>query len=308
MFDITFDPNAHPGFTPKTLRTANTRLGTTKTRTLSVPNDDVISVHAQLIAWLRTQRKLNGPTPWITGGLPGCSPLKNVRQHAGRRYVVTMDLRNAYHNVEVLRLEDLLASRYAEQCGVLMVTHFEAAWIGSFLSSYYMNPQGGLHDGAPASPDLFNEYAAEYLDAPILALIEPYDICYTRYLDDLTFSSHRPIYPGLRTHIRAIIEAVGFTVNHYKSCNFDLERKSTVHLNGIALTRTGRTQLTGAYRHKLESLLHMATRFGNITPAVMLGHIAVFEHVVPLETEQQTSREQKVARAISAYRRSLLSY
>jgi RNA-directed DNA polymerase len=308
LFDITLDPDARPSFTQKTIRTMNSKSHTTKVRRLSVPNDDVRRVHSQLITWLRAKRRLSGPTPWITGGLPGCSPLNNVRQHAGRRYVFTLDLASAYGSIEAPRLEQVLAERYAQVAGLLIATQQELAWINSFLTNYCLSPSGGLHMGAPASPDLFNEYAADLLDAPILALAEQYNIHYTRYMDDLTFSGERPIYPGFRARVRKIIDEAGFTVNHRKSSNVDLELVQVAIINGIALTRSGRVQLTGGYRKKLESLIHLATRFNIIPTATMLGHIAVFEHIVPLRQELQTGREQKLTRAISAYRRSLTGY
>ena len=110
--------------------------------------------------------------------------------------------------------------------------------------------------GAPASPDLFNIYASALVDEPLKQQLRKYKLTYTRYLDDLTFSTkEEPIGKIKRRTIRTVIESAGFAVSHHKSRIFALEKEPAV-INGIGLDLGGRIFMPRNYLRRLRGMLY----------------------------------------------------
>ena len=158
---------------------------------------------------------------WLWGSFD--SPFGNAKQHANNRYFYQTDLRNAFGSVSLKRLADILIS---------LEPKWELEEVKEILDCYcFENGGKGLIVGAPASPKLFEIYAQQIIDVP-LAEFWPYMVDgnrifkkqYSRYTDDLTFSSPEPITDGVRRMIRRIIEQSGFQVNHRKSVVLDLKK------------------------------------------------------------------------------------
>ena len=117
-------------------------------------------------------------------------------------------------------------------------------------------------------------YASEFIDKPILSLWPPYvgdnagefkslHKCYTRYFDDLTFSSQSPISSEMRKKIRAIIENAGFRVNHRKSSVSDITKRPVVITGvGLAYNPHGRARffLPRHYLSRIKGMLLLAIR------------------------------------------------
>jgi len=102
---------------------------------------------------------------------------------------------------------------------------------------------GGLITGGPVAPFLFDLILSDLIDRPIEKLMNTYfdgrkgEWCYTRYIDDLTFSfpSHRiQNNPYLRREIRRIIMDAGFGISHHKARLLDI-RKGAVQVTGVNL-------------------------------------------------------------------------
>ncbi len=80
----------------------------------------------------------------------------------------------------------------------------------------FFHERGGLIQGAPASPKIFQLFCQQRLDPEIKKFCERNNIIYTRFADDLLFSSRNEIEKGAREKIRDIIRETGFHVNEKK--------------------------------------------------------------------------------------------
>lgn len=129
-------------------------------------------------------------SPAAFGFLTGCaddppelqrSIVGNARQHMGQAWMLNMDLEDFFHAVE----DEQIAAIFLDD-----PFHFtgDLARTLTLLVSY----KGRLAMGAPTSPVLSN-FAARKLDADLCALAEKRGWRYTRYADDMTFSSQNPI-------------------------------------------------------------------------------------------------------------------
>ena len=178
--------------------------------------------------------------PWAFGGV-GKSLETHARAHLGGRYFYQLDLRNAYAAVDISQLTDLLVAGAVER-------EWSKEWqqrVVSFVEERaIIDEVPGLPLGLPASPFLFNYYCSE-LDKSIAYVLGqglhyPYesDYVYTRWLDDLTISSHEPIQGHARRVVREIIGEHGFEIAQHKSKLHD-RAKGPVTVTGVSIYPDG---------------------------------------------------------------------
>lgn len=172
-------------------------------RTIFEPNDAMRVIHRQLIDHLQ---QLSFDFSSAHGGLPGKSIVTNATAHRKGKYFYILDIANAYENVDLDSLADVL-----DKNGVSISGYDTAAFLHRFCAG-----DEGLAVGAPASPLLFNIYCAEAVDLSIRALLDT-ETTYTRYLDDITISSDRPLPRVLRRRIRNVLSAAGFSISRHKA-------------------------------------------------------------------------------------------
>ncbi|MFP6764185.1 MAG: reverse transcriptase family protein [Planctomycetaceae bacterium] len=115
------------------------------------------------------------PTGFAHGFVPGRSILTNAASHVGRRWVVTVDIRNFFPTITAPRVHACLAEFKLEESLRHTVVQL-------------VTRRGRLPQGAPTSPHLAN-LVARTLDLRLAGLARSHGWTYTRYADDLTFSA-----------------------------------------------------------------------------------------------------------------------
>ncbi len=301
MFIDTFieDLPAEPAFSFFYINDVNEVSGQKKKRKIGNPNEAMRIVHARFRRYLRFIAEIKNYLSYARGALPFCSPLKNIRQHSGHKYFYWIDTKNAYLNVDGKLLAQALAIIDQNLDG-------QENEIYEFLKKYFLSENGGLIIGGPASPDLFNIYGAHLIDHKMGKLCDQFGIKYTRYLDDLIFSSNLVIGGRKRQAIRRIIIEAGLTINHRKTRIYDL-RKGPVAINGIGLRLGGATFLPRHYLRKLRGLLHLANngRLNGISRNRLNGMLGTFLGPIPKNRFFNLNRtEQKLLGQIRRFQQS----
>jgi hypothetical protein len=209
--------------------------GTVKTRELAVPSDETRREHWKM---LRLLTKLDIPMPHATGGLRGKSVLDNIEPHRQNTHFYLTDLRSAYPSVDI----NLLLSTV--ETPVIPARH--QGEVKDFITNWGTTPVvPGLPQGAPASPFLFNLFCLP-LDRTLGEFCEHRHITYTRYLDDLTFSSRSEIGKKTRRRIRHIIDdTIGIPINLRKTQVYDLNN-GPITVTGVSLYPDRRVAATPA--------------------------------------------------------------
>lgn len=187
-----------------------------------------------------------------TASFEGCSPAKNVERHAGNRYFFQLDLKSAYTQVDI----QVLAKQFTSILG------FDTGEMAGYLEQYCQVPGvDGLIMGAPTSPFLFNMYCTP-LDEALLEYANSHGMTYTRYLDDLTFSSPNEvngvsgvITAGERRAIREIIIVHDFTLNDQKTTTTKDVHDNPIIITGLQLNKYGNWQVTEKYLRKVHAYL-----------------------------------------------------
>lgn len=236
-----------PGFRQFPLGDVNPLGGTAKRRLISDPNNAMRMLHGRLIRYLRS---LQVNLQLAMGARPGKSPRHNAGVHGGHRYLYLTDISDAYGSVNGGRLAEVLCALDGRLAG-------EERAVSQFLERYCLSPRGGLAVGFPASPDLFNIYAAVLIDGPLAEYCLANHLTVTRYLDDVTISADHPIGKVKRRKVREILRNAGFSVNHKKSFVLDL-RKGTTVVTGIGLNQDGRLFIPRHFLSKVRGLLLLA--------------------------------------------------
>lgn len=135
--------------------------------------------------------------------------ITNAEKHRNKRYVLNIDLKDFFDSFHFGRVRGFFIkdNRFS--------LPKEVATIIAQLTCF----NGTLPQGAPSSPIITN-FICEILDSRILKLIEKYRVIYTRYADDLTFSTNDRIFKNnfedFYNNIKKTITDAGFNINEKK--------------------------------------------------------------------------------------------
>lgn len=136
----------------------------------------------------------------------GCSVAKNAERHKRGRSSLVLDLENAFESVKTKQVFRYLAN--LNHCRI----NTDSAWVYARLLTY----EGHLRQGPPVSPRIFNRVMGDF-DMGMEEAMKTFGVIYTRYADDLCFSSRREVFPDeAESKIVKVVESFGRRLNHKK--------------------------------------------------------------------------------------------
>ena len=189
-----------------------------KKRKISAPNPRLKDVQKRLANKLslcqeelmKNTRKMTTPSH---GFVKGFSIFSNARIHTKKRYVLNIDLEDFFPSINFGRVRGFFIKN----------KYFKLSEAVSTIIAQIACYENSLPQGSPCSPIIAN-LIAHSLDMQLIALAKKYHMFYTRYADDLTFSSNVKTFPSdfineagkLGNKLVKTIEAFGFKVNQQK--------------------------------------------------------------------------------------------
>lgn len=182
----------------------------------------------------------------------------NANPHTGKKYLLKMDITDFFGSI---RFEQVYSAAFnsayfPKQIGVMLTT----------LCCY----NDVLPQGAPTSPALSNLVMKNF-DNSIGSWCEKRGISYTRYCDDLTFSSDKPLY-NVFVKVKKMLENMGFTINDKKTHFVTNSDRQTV----TGLTVNEKVGISKDYKRNLRQEIYYIFRFG---PADSLLHTGRGEYL-----------------------------
>ena len=159
-----------------------------KTRTIHAPDRRLKMIQRKLAPLLDQLYRVRNP---VHGFVPARSVKTNAEAHGRRRHVVNLDLKDFFPTITEKRIDGLLQSLGIDRRVSEIVAH---------LCCH----MGHLPQGAPTSPVLSNMICYR-LDTDLLQIAKAARAIYTRYADDITFSSYQPPAPLFE----GVVPAVG---------------------------------------------------------------------------------------------------
>ena len=207
-------------------------------------------------------KSLYSPSEYAMGFTEGKSIITNAQVHLRQNYVLNIDLKDFFPSINQARFWGRLqvapfnfpkeiANVIAGLCA-MKETHKNET--GELYHTYVL-PQG-----APTSPIITN-MICDKLDRRLGALAKKFGLNYTRYADDITFSSMYNAYHEdgkfFREMVR-IIQDQGFTINEKKT---RLQKKnSRQEVTGITVNQ--KLNVTPKYIRNLRNILYIWEKYG----------------------------------------------
>jgi hypothetical protein len=230
--------------------------------------------------------------------------LTNAQVHAGKKYVLNIDVRNFFNSITSIAYRN-----YATRERNLMETKYKDEDLDfPNLFFYAATPvfhSGSLPQGAPTSPFISNIYMRRF-DTQIEKLLRQFisdDIVYSRYADDLTFSSNSRALERVIPIVRGKLKALRLEINDAKTKFMTPSQRQEI--TGININ-SGRPTIGKAYRRKVRAIVHRAEQGWIITSAQkerllgMISHIALChpeeaakyrEALLPIPVTAKSSRK-----------------
>ncbi|ARA93103.1 hypothetical protein AWN76_007970 [Rhodothermaceae bacterium RA] len=213
-------------------------------RTLTVPSDTMKWVQRGL---LQVLTHLFPRHRCAVGFERGESPLTHARHHVRKRFVYVVDIEDFFPSITWARIYGMLQAYPFE-----LPPH--AARVLANLATY----DGALPQGAPSSPILANLLCRK-LDSRLFKWARTNGYQYSRYADDLAFSTNKNEFPvSDRKFIEQVIQEEGFSINAEKSRLMPYSRRQMV--TGLIVNK--KPNLPRSYVRGLRALLHNVERHG----------------------------------------------
>ena len=214
---------------PKRYRTFHIKKKSGALRTINAPSKGLKLIQTQLNYIFQTLYDANENA---CGFVPGRSIADGARKHVGKKFVLNIDLKDFFDSVDFYRVKYLFTRppfNLKEDkgdtnsvpyilanlcCHPKEVTRFDKEG-NPYACVRNVTPQG-----APTSPILTN-FICGKLDRRLQGLAKRFRLSYSRYADDITFSSNRSKVfakdSAFTTELRRIIEDQGFRINDDKT-------------------------------------------------------------------------------------------
>ncbi len=197
--------------------------------------------------------------PSAHGFIPTRSVVSNAKEHTGQRLVLNIDLEDFFPSINFGRVRGLLMAR----------PFFMGAGAAAVIAQIVTH-RNGLPQGAPTSPALSNFIAAT-LDRRLTRLAKENRLRYTRYADDITFSTNQPTFPPAVAFLdtttgriapgealERAIAAAGFTINHKKVRLQTRHQRQSV--TGLVVNSTSNVHRKRI--RKIRAMIHAWEKFG----------------------------------------------
>lgn len=193
----------------------------------------------------------------------GCSILDNAKKHLGQHCVINVDIKDFFPSITFEK-----TYRIFSYYGYTNEVAFALAKLCTF--------QGKLPQGSPASPCISNIVCLK-LDARLNALSQKYESVYTRYADDLTFSSKKDAKSLIRA-VETIVNDEGYSLNMKKTrIAYPHQRQEVTGLlvNGPCV------RIPKKYKRDLYQELYYCSKYGVLDHMKQIGCDKAFfkEHV-----------------------------
>lgn len=225
----------------------------------------VRTISAPVTALKIIQRKLNvvllqvySPKPSVHSFLIGKSVLSNARVHVGRRNVLNIDLEDFFPSINFGRVR-----------GLFMGIPYRLNPTVATVLAQICCSDNQLPQGAPSSPIVTNLICAK-MDSQLMRLAQANRSDYTRYADDITFSTNLREFPSamaslddlgqveVGAELKGIIADNGFTINAGKTRLRG--RISRQEVTGITVNRF--PNVRRQYVRQIRAMLHAWEKFG----------------------------------------------
>jgi hypothetical protein len=218
---------------------------------------------ANVLYQCRSELEKKTPRRHLSHGFKlDCSIVTNARPHRGRRFVLNLDLEDFFPSFNFGRVRGFFIKNRD------FMLHQDVATIVAQIACH----GNVLPQGSPCSP-VISDLLAHLLDVRLTKLAKKHSATYSRYADDLTFSTNQKEFPSDLAHIvgdgppewvlgaalEQEIKAAGFKINVAKTRMQCRPSRQTV----TGLTVNTKVNIRSDYYKAARSMCHSLFRTGS---------------------------------------------
>lgn len=228
-------------------------------RTITTPRNKTFRLILQYINEIF--KSLYSPSDYAMGFTEGRSVVDNAQKHVCHNYVFNTDLKDFFPSIDKSRIwkrlqlppfnfPDNVAHVFAGLCSMK----------GKRIRNGKEEIAMFLPQGAPTSPIITN-MICDKLDHRLAGLAKRFGLTYTRYADDITFSSPHYVYAkdgAFMTELRRIITSQSLVINEKKT---RLQKKGgRQEVTGLIVSN--KINVSQQYIRALRSILYIWEKYG----------------------------------------------
>ncbi len=188
----------------------------------------------------------NSPTKrYLYGGIKGRSNIQNAKIHQGKKYHLCTDLRGYFDYIDYKIVYQMFIDFGYSPNNARYLTK---------LTTY----KGHVPQGAATSTSISN-LVFHNVDMELIEICKANHIVYSRFVDDLTFSSQQD-FKSISINLLEIIKQHGFRISHEKTFYSD----KPVEVTGTVVKQNG-LDVTNKFKNKDVSNACEASLKGRIT-------------------------------------------
>lgn len=220
------------------------------TRKIYIPNNKLLKIQKRLKVILNNSFR---PHKNAMGFIKNKSILDNASFHVNKKYILNIDLENFFENISSGRVYTIF-NKYFK------ITNKSVCF---FLTRLCCHPENFLPQGAPTSPTISNIISKNFdKQMTNLTKMTKITIQYSRYADDITFSSNY-LFPKaflnvtgssyeVGKSVQSIIDKNGFKINESKI----RYQKSNQHQEVTGIVVNEKLNINRKYIRNIRAMLH----------------------------------------------------
>jgi len=213
----------------------------------------------------------------------GRSIRTNASVHRGGKFISRLDLENFFPSLTSTDVESLL-SRNRKLIDETVLSDEDIRLVCALTCRF-----GRLTIGAPSSPTISNKLLYE-LDTRLTSIAADSKVNYTRYADDLYFSSSQPkvLYEVCKKVAGVFVEAASPRLTINKKKTYHASRKKRMAVTGLRITPEGNVSVGRDLKRRIRVFAHKASKkkIGEEDFGWLRGMLAYVSSIEPHFVEQ----------------------
>lgn len=231
-----FVKNCNKAYQPISLKKKNGRI-----RQLHAPNDRLKKVQSKILHEILSKLPVS---EYATAYIKGGTLVHNASPHVGKRYLLKLDITDFFGSID-----------FDQVYSAAFHTRYFPKQIAVILTTLCCRKEV-LPQGAPTSPALSNIVMRNF-DDNIGRWCKKHDVSYTRYCDDMTFSSDKPLFVVYQ-RVKTMLEEMGFELNEKKTHFVTHANRQSV----TGITVNEKISVQRDYKRALRQEVYYVLKFG----------------------------------------------
>jgi len=237
-------------------------------RMICAPSEGMLALQNAVLPCIKKLRK----SRFCAAYEKGCSTKNNAKYHSKRKFILHADIKNFFGSIDKECFLKTYRKKFNDE-------ETEMLWS---ICSY----KGGLPIGSPASPFISNRIMRR-IDKK-LKRIAPF-VKYTRYADDMVFSSNRYFDKKNINKVADILKKNGFLLNYSKTYFMNSRREVT----GIIIKDNNKLSAGTAFKKRLKKDLYDFLVKNKGKKDCLKGKMAYLYNIEPVYTKKIIAKYSK---------------